>query len=194
MSAKFRPTARVARIGFLTAPMVGLALAVLLVWQSSYSAFTATTSNGPNNWAAGSVVLSDNDSNIAMFTATKLKPGDTGTKCITVTSTGTVPSTVKLYGTGLATTNGLSGYLDLDIDYGVGANANCTDFSKAGDLYLGTLASIATSYGTGYDNWAPTGTGTETRTYKIVYTVNAGAPNSTQLGTAAATFTWEAQS
>jgi hypothetical protein len=183
----------VARIGFLTAPLVGLALAVLLVWQSSYSAFTATTDNGVNNWNAGSVVLSDNDLSFAMFNATKLKPGDTGTKCIVVTSTSTVPTTVKLYGTGLTTTNGLSSYLDMVIDQGYGTAADCTDFALAGNLYTGTLASIATTYAGGYDNWAPPGSGTQTRTYRFKYTVNTGAPNSAQNGTAAVTFTWEAQ-
>ena len=59
-----------------------------LVWQSSYSAFSATTSNPTNNWSAGTVALSDDDSNTAMFTASNLKPGATGTKCIAVTSTG----------------------------------------------------------------------------------------------------------
>src|SRR4051794_4529260 len=59
-----------------------------LVWQSSYSAFSATTSNPTNNWTAGTVALADDDSNTALFTATNLKPGSTGTKCIAVTSTG----------------------------------------------------------------------------------------------------------
>src|SRR5262245_56233961 len=79
-----------------------------LVWQSSYSAFSATTSNPTNNWTAGTVALSDDDSNTAMFTASNLKPGATGTKCIAVTSTGSLASTVKLYGTSYATTNALA--------------------------------------------------------------------------------------
>ena len=70
-----------------------------MVWQSSYSAFSATTVSPTSNWTAGTVALSDDDNNTALFTATNLKPGATGTKCIAVTSTGSLASTVKLYGT-----------------------------------------------------------------------------------------------
>jgi hypothetical protein len=63
-----------------------------MVWQSSYSAFSATTASPTNNWSAGTVALSDDDSNTAMFTASNLKPGATGVKCIAVTSTGSLAS------------------------------------------------------------------------------------------------------
>ena len=76
-----------------------------MVWQSSYSAFSATSASPTNNWSAGTVALSDDDSNTALFTATNLKPGATGVKCIAVTSTGSLASTVKLYGTSYNTTN-----------------------------------------------------------------------------------------
>ncbi len=70
-----------------------------LVWQSSYSAFSATTASPTSNWAAGSVALADDDTNAAMFNASNLKPGSTGSKCIVVTSSGSLASTVKLYAT-----------------------------------------------------------------------------------------------
>src|SRR3712207_7319239 len=41
--------------------------------------------------------LSDDDSGSAMFTATGLKPGSTGTKCIQVTYGGSLAAAVKLY-------------------------------------------------------------------------------------------------
>src|SRR4051794_9534286 len=84
-----------------------------LVWQSSYSAFSATTASPTNNWTAGSVALADDDSNSAMFNAGNLKPGSTGSKCIVVTSSGSLASTVKLYGTSHTTTKSLSDYLNL---------------------------------------------------------------------------------
>ncbi len=199
-STILRPTARVARVGFLTAPLVGLAIAVLLVWQSSYSAFTSTTENGVNNWAAGTVSISDNDSNVAMFTTSPLlKPGDTASKCIDVTKNGTLPGTVKLYGSGLTTTNALSTYLDITVEQGTGTSTNgtCTSFTAtagSGTVYSGTLAGFtATNFTGGYGDWAPAA-GSATRVFRFTYKLNTNAPNSTQGGTAAVNFVWEVQS
>ncbi len=168
-----------------------------LVWQSSYSAFSATTASPTNNWTAGTVALSDDDSNTAMFTAPNLKPGATGTKCIAVTSTGSLASTVKLYGTSYATTNGLADNINLKVEEGTGATtASCAGFTGGSTLYDSSLAGFGTtktSFATGVGTWAPTGSGSETKAYKITYTVNANTPNSAQGGTAALGFTWESQ-
>lgn len=196
MSTVRRPGAGTARACVLGAPLLGLALAMLLVWQSSYSTFHGATTSGVNNWAAGTVSLSDNDSGAALFTTTpKLKPGSTGSRCIVVTSTGTVPTTVKLYGSGLATTNGLSSYLDLTITRGTGGALDCTGYSSSSPVFTGTLATFAaTSWNNGYGTWAPTGSASESSTYRFDYTLNTGAPAGTQGGTAQISFVWEARS
>jgi len=192
-----RKHARMIGVGALVAGVIGSAAAV---WQASYSAFSATTSNPTNNWSAGTVVLSDDDNNTAMFSATNLKPGSTGTKCIAVTSTGSLASAVKLYGTTPATTNGLSSSINLTIVQGTGGGfGSCTGFTALGtgsSVYSGTLAafgSSAISYATGLGAWAPTGTGSETRVFQFTYTLDPAAPNSVQGGTASIGFTWEAQ-
>lgn len=168
-----------------------------LVWQSSHAAFSDTTSNPTNNWAAGTVVLNDDDNNTAMFNATNLKPSQTGTKCIAVTSTGSLPSTVKLYGTAYATTNGLASNINLTVEEGTGATSStCAGFTGGSTLFTGTLASFGTtrtSFATGVSSWAPTGAASETKAYRVTYTVNANTPDSAQGGTAALGFTWEAQ-
>lgn len=169
-----------------------------LVWQASYSSFSATTSNSSNTWAAGTVVL-NNDSSTAMFTATGLKPGSTATKCIAVTSTGSLASAVKLYGSSYTATNGLGSALNLTITQGTGATtSSCTGFvadTSNSAVYSGTLAgfSAATGFSNGLGTWAPTGTASETKAYRFVYTVDPSAANSVQGGTAAIGFTWEAQ-
>ncbi|MFD1713686.1 TasA family protein [Amnibacterium flavum] len=177
-----------------------LVLSGLTIAGASYSAFSATTTNPTSNWAAGTVSLSDDDSTTALFTASNLKPGSTGTKCIVVSSSGSLPSAVKLYGTAAATTNALSSSINLSVVQGTGGSfGSCTGFtalSSGSSLYNGTLAAFGTShtgYSNGLGNWAPTGTATETRTYQITYTVDAAAPNTTQGGTAALGFTWETQ-
>ena len=169
-----------------------------LVYQSSYAAFSGTTNNPANSWAAGQVVLTDDDSGAAMFTATKLKPGSTGQKCIVVSSTSTVASTLKIYSSAVTTTNALSTYLNLTVEEGTGGSfGSCVGFSSAGTDFSGTLANLgttATGFASGVGSFALTGTPTETRTYRFTYTVDPATPNSVQNGTAAATFVWEADS
>src|SRR4051795_1487861 len=122
-----------------------------LVWQSSYSAFSATTSNPTSNWTAGTVALSDDDSNTALFTASNLKPGATGTKCLVVTSTGSLASTVKLYGTAYATTKSLADNINLKVEEGTGgSNSNCPGFTAGSTIYDGTPS----AFGTGKTDFA----------------------------------------
>jgi hypothetical protein len=176
---------------------VAVVLSGAMVWQSSYSAFSATTSNPTNNWATGTVNLSDDDANTAMFNASNLKPGATGTKCIAVTSTGSLASTVKLYGTSYSTTKSLADHVNLTVEMGSGgSSSNCTGFTAGTTAYNGTLASFGATredFGSGVGTWAPTGASSETRTYRISYTLSASTPDSAQGGAAALGFTWESQ-
>lgn len=183
---------------------VSLMVSGALVWQSSYAAFSTTTVNPTNDFTAGSVVLGDDDSDTAMFTATLLKPTNTGTKCITVTSTGTLASTVKLYSTSYTTSTDTASpfaafgtHIDLVIDEGTGGSfSSCTGFGSSTNLFTGTLASFAstkTNFSNGVSTWAPAGSGSPSKTYRIQYTLNASTPNGAQSGTTGIGFTWEAQ-
>ena len=195
-----RPSRRLAKIVSLVAIPVAVAVSGLVVAQASYSAYSATTVNPTNNWATGTVALSDDDANTAAFTASNLKPGSTGTKCLTVTSTGSLASTVKLYATNPASTKNLAANITLTVSQGSGGSfGSCTGYTPlatGATLYTGTLDAFGTSY-TGYANglgsWAPTGTGNESRTYQISYTVAGNAPDTTQGGTASLGLTFEAQ-
>lgn len=179
-----------------------LVISGLLVWQASYSAFSASTSNPTNNWTAGSVALSDDDSDTAMFTASNLKPASTATKCIVVTSTGTLASAVKLYATAYSTTNALGTYINLTVDEGAGGTfatsgpTSCSGFTSSANDFTGTLATFATTktnFASGVSSWTPTGSGSESKTFRFTYTLDSATPNSAQGGTAQAGFTWEAQ-
>ena len=199
-STRIKPRIRHARLLGVLAVLVGVLGSAGAVWQASYSAFSSTTVNPTNNWSAGTVALTDDDSNTAMFTATNLKPGSTGSKCIAVTSSGSLASTVKLYGTNSATTNALSSSLNLTITQGSGGGfGSCTGYAplaSGSSVYTGTVAGFATAatnFSTGLGTWAPTGTASETRVFQFTYTLDAAAPNTTQGGTAALGFTWEAQ-
>ena len=168
-----------------------------LVWSASYSAFSATTSNPTNNWTSGTVALSDNDSETALFSATNLKPGASAAKCITVTSSGSLASTVKLYGTDYATTNNLANSINLKVEEGSGStSADCAGFTASGAaIFDGSLPSFATtktSFANGAGTWAPAA-GTQAKSYRVTYVLSANTPDTAQGGTAQVGLTWEAQ-
>jgi hypothetical protein len=186
------------RIALLASIPVALIASGAMVWQASYSAFTAKDSTPVNNWAAGTVALSDDDANAAMFTASNLKPGSTGQKCIVVTSNGSLPSAVKLYGTSYTTTNALALNITVTVDEGTGGTfaGGCAGFTSSTQIFNGTLANFGsskTSYANGVGAWTTAGTSGETKVYRVAYTVSPSTPDSAQGGTAGVLFTWEAQ-
>lgn len=192
---------RTARLVALVGVPAALVASGLLVSTASWSAFSSTTQNPTSTWAAGTVALTDDDAGKALFTATGLKPGSTGQNCIAVTSTGTLPSVVKLYASGAATqTNGLASALQLTVEQGAGGGyGSCSGFTAAATdatVYTGTVAGIGatTTYASGLGTWATVGgTAAETRTYRFTWTLPASTPNTVQGGTASVGFTWEAQ-
>jgi hypothetical protein len=173
-------------------------------FAATLSTFTATTANPDNGFIAGTVTLSDNDLNTAMLGLSGAKPGDTDSSCIRVSYTGSLPSTVRLYGT--TTGTGLDSYLTLTVTRGTASAGfdNCTGFtadatnylgSGAGVIYTGTLQAFADDYAAGLidptagtpESWT---TG-ETHDYKFVLTLVDN--DSAQAKTATQTFTWEAR-
>ena len=181
--------ARIAAVG------AGLLVMSLLVVTGSRAAFTASTSNGVNNFAAGTVVLADDDADSVMFNLTGMKPGDTATKCVNVSYTGSLPADIKLYGTVGGT--GLATYLDTAVDVGTGAaggsSMDCTGFTGPTNIHTGTLAAFGAAH-TDYSNGAGGFTGAtnpSSRSYRI--TVTLQDDDAAQGRTASATFTWEAQ-
>lgn len=185
------------RLVALAAAPVALLASGGMVWAASYSAFSATTVNPTSNWTAGTVALSDDDSDTALFTASNLKPGATGTKCIAVTSTGSLASAVKLYGTSYSTTKDLASNINLKVEQGTGSTtSSCAGFTGASTLYDGTMTAFGTTktgFATGVGTWTPTGAASETKSYKVTYTLSTTTPDSAQGGTAALGFTWESQ-
>jgi hypothetical protein len=190
-----RPSRRTARLGGLAAVVVGLLLSGLLIWTTSYAAYSATTQNTGDSWATGSVGLTDDDGGTALFTATGLRPGSTASRCLVVSSSGTLPATVRMYGTDLVATKSLASWITLTVTQGTGGGAgSCAGFvPDPASAVTSTLAAFPTSYGAATAGWSLAGTPAESRTYRISYTVDPNAPNSTQSATAAMTFVWEAQ-
>jgi predicted ribosomally synthesized peptide with SipW-like signal peptide len=188
----------------LALTMLILGLLGLVVAVGTWAAFSGTTDNSGNSFSTGSVTLTDDDSGAAMLALVNAKPGDADTSCIVVTFTGSLASTVRLYGTTGGT--GLDQYLDLKVTRGTKSSSfdSCTDFvpdatnyigQGPGVMYLSTLQAYPDSYAAGIvdptsgspESW----TGGEAHAYQFVVTVQDN--NSAQGLSATQTFTWEAR-
>ena len=171
---------------------------------ATYSAFSSQTSNTGNSFAAGTVLITDNDADNAMLSLSNAQPGATDTSCILVTYSGSLSSTVKLYG---SIAGGLAPYLTLTITRGddptpifddcVGFLPDLTDYVGAGQgvIYQGALSAFPAGYAAGLvDPLAgspETWTTPEARVYR--FAVSVANDNNAQGQSATASFTWEAR-
>ncbi|MCU1677575.1 MAG: hypothetical protein JWM93_2333 [Frankiales bacterium] len=188
---------------------VALIVSGALVWQSTYAAFTAQVTNGSNAWSTGTVILTGDDGSssttaaagTALFTATALKPGSTGTNCVKVTYSGTLAALpVKMYVSGALTGSApLASAISITVVEGTGGTFNsCTGFTAGPTVVptqtLAAFAAANTSYATGLaGTWSPAAGASSNRTYQVTYTLSASAGNALQGTTAGATFAWETQ-
>ena len=164
-----------------------------MILTFSRAAFSDTTSNASNNWAAGDVVINDDGTSV-MFSFTNMKPGDIVEKCIVVTYSGSLPNAdVSLYGT---SGGGLDAFLDLTIERGTGDSfsGDCSAFAiGGGSVFSDTLAAFSsthTDFSNGMTGWSPSPTPVS-QTYKFTLTLQDN--NSAQGLSTTGTFTWEAQ-
>lgn len=188
------------QVGGRTGAKLGLTMLILallgaVVGFGTFSAFSATTENADNDFDAGTVTITDDDSGDAMMSLSDAKPGDSDTGCIVVTYTGSLPSSVRLYGTTGGT--GLDQYLDLTVTRGTIAAPSfdsCAGFTPdagGGVIYSGTLAGYPDAYAAGLVDPDGSWTSGEARAYRFSVSVqdDGGAQglNATQI------FTWEAR-
>jgi hypothetical protein len=197
----------------LTLSVLLVAAAAIVAAVGTWSAFSGTTSNSDNAFAAGTVVLTDNDSDSALLNLSTAKPGQSASSCIMVTYAGSLPATVRLYGTTGGT--GLEPYLNLTITRGTipplpGRDpppppfGDCTTFTPdstdwaglgPGVLYQGTLQAFADDYNGGVKDGDPASpeVWTTNAVHAYMVTVTMADNDSAQGKTATQTFTWEAR-
>ena len=201
-----KPNERRRRVVRATAPAFGLLAAGLLVWQGSYAAFSATTQDNTNTWSSATMALTNDGGVAASYAATttatfggaNLKPGATGTTCLTVKSTGTVAGALHMYESSLVdSAPSLAGQLNLVVSGGVTpteVTSGCASFPVgATTLYTGTLAAMPATYALSAATNVAVAANTVLVAYKVVWTFNAAADNTYQGTTAVAGFTWELQ-
>jgi hypothetical protein len=180
------------------------AIGSLAGW-ATFSAFSGTTSNSGNSFSAGTVVITDNDAGSALYNVSNQAPGATLSKCIKVTFTGSLDSTVKMYASSVGA---VGQYINLTVTPGSGVTGSfpsCTGFSAAsgGSIYNSTLKGFAdtyTDYASGLSTFPDGATKWVTNDavwYKFDLTLqnnnsaNGGAGGA--LSTGSHSFTWEAQ-
>jgi hypothetical protein len=168
---------RSSRLLGMAAVPLAIVLAGGLAWSSSQAAFTATTRSAGNSWATGSVALTDDDQGVAAFNVKGLVPGQTGTKCLVVTSTASVPGEVRSYVTNVApSVVGLAERITFKLELGTGGSFNdCTGFvpNATGEpaAPISTIAGIRKDYASGGNAWQTTGKTTgESRSYRGTWT------------------------
>lgn len=184
-----RPTLRQRRILRTAAVPVAMLASAAVVWQSSYAAFTATTSSDANSWATGTVSLSNTMTGAAAFSVSNLKPGDSGSRCITVTNGGTLGGGVRLT---TATTGdaALVNALDLTIRRGTATDTSCAGWTQAAAVASGALGALPTDWtGAASGEWTAAAGGDTV--YRFDYSLDPGVGNAAAGKTAGATFTWE---
>lgn len=179
------------------------AVAGLSGW-ATWAAFSATTSSTGNNLSLGTVAIGDNSLGAFMYDVSGAKPGDTVTRCVKTTYTGSLDADVKLYVSPVAAVGSL---IDLTITPGTGSPTfpGCTGFvaDAGGAAYTGTLKGFAdahNNYATGWvDNPGATATKWATNdsvVYQLTLTVrddNAANGVTSPLATGTHSFTWEAR-
>src|SRR5919206_2989559 len=97
-----------------------LGIAGVVAGTGAFSAFSNTTSNDNNTITAGTVTIGDNDSGSAAYSLSTAKPGDSASRCIVVTFSGNLSSSVKLYRSAFSGSTGLESNVDLLIQKGTG--------------------------------------------------------------------------
>lgn len=216
-----------ARSGHFRLSTAAFAVAMLggagLIWDASYAAFSATTTNGSNTWSTGSVSITNDQSGAAVFSLSSVAPDASatiltppasgafngssaasgGSACIKVTYTGTMAANVRLYATlnNTGADGGLGQYLLFDIDNGTGpgagADVGCASYSSTG--YLHGSASNSNVYlnsmpTTYAGGYAWNGaTQNSTRWYRLSWLLPSNVNTAAQSESVQATFTWEAQ-
>lgn len=185
--------------------MLVVGLLGVVAGLGTWSAFSDTTDNTGNTFASGTVDLNDDDSGSAMLSLNNAMPGAADTACINVTYNGSLPASVRMYGTTAGT--GLDQYLDVVVTRGTLAAPafdSCAGFvpdvgnygyGPGGIVYSGTLQGYADNYGGGTvdpQSGSPeTWTNGESHAYRFVVTVQDD--NAAQGKNASQTFTWEAR-
>jgi spore coat-associated protein N len=148
-------------------------LAAGAIAVGSGASFTSVTENPGSSFSTGTLTQSNSRANQVIFEMENLKPGDTVNGTVTITNTGTLPSTFTLTETA---TNGFTKPENLTL--------TIADVATDNKIWSGTLGTLPkTTLGT----WAAG----EAHTFKFSATLALAADNEEQGKSATASYTWD---
>jgi predicted ribosomally synthesized peptide with SipW-like signal peptide len=171
----------------------------LVAGAGTFAAFSATSANSGNTFAAGTVEISDNDAGSSMYSVTNRIPGNSVATCIRVTYSGSLAANVKLYS--LSSVDTVDQYLNLTVEKGSMPTGttfpNCTGFSSESTIFSGTVNGLKTSNGS-YATGIAANPGAQSgwnQSDTLVYRFTVTLQNSlaAQGLTSTTAFTWEAR-
>ncbi|AEV86123.1 helicase [Actinoplanes sp. SE50] len=202
------------RFSGLAVPL-SILLGSMLVWQSSESAYTTTSSTLNNTWTAVSVALTNSQVASAPFTVSVAVPDASASS---ITLAGFSPSSVRTggqmcimvdYQTGAPAhirmriddnADALSAALEMVIDEGTGAtNAACSGFTSNGTYVYGTGAASTAKVSGLPTTWGTSTAGEWTAAtaaqlwYRVTWLLPSNALAATSGTSADFKFQWEAQ-
>ena len=184
---RLRAVARAAR---LLAAVAAVALGSSVTLGEGLAALRGLGSERAS-FSTAALEVSDDDAASALFTVSKVAPGQPLTRCIALSYRGPASAVVRLHGT--STGSGLDEALQMTVEAGSGGTFNdCSGFSGSVLLYRGSLAGFTATHGdvtSALDTFFPSQE-TETKAFRFSLTLD-DAPEA-QGRTASATFTWDA--
>jgi hypothetical protein len=168
----------------------------------TWSAFTATTTNSGNSYAAGSVKIDQHTGATTLYTGTDKRPSDSPTvACVRVTYSGSIANAaVKLYSSSI--TNGSKFHLKVERGSGLDTLDNtmsCSGFTASSTAFDANMDTLPSTYAAGIDGKASAGSWATDDAVDYRFTISVvddPTPNAhvTSVGTGSHSFTWEARS
>ena len=163
------------------ATTLALAVTAVLAWgggsPTAYAAFQGTSTSSTSSFSAGRVQLSHDRTTAVFTTRTAVRPGDFESVCLTATSSGNLAAEVRLYAAATSST-ALAPAIDVSVDGPLTTSCTTsalTTYTPTLTEPLSTFLTGHTSWSTGITGWSPTGSGVETRYYRISYQLTRGA-------------------
>jgi len=184
--------------------LILIGLVGLVAGLGTYPSFSSSATNPGDSFAAGTVTISDNDAGGAVMSLNNALPGDSDSGCVRVLYSGSLSSTVRLYGT---PSGPLAPYLTLTVTRGSdpapsfpscsGFTADATDYIGAGPgvIYSGPLASFPGSAATGIQDPVAASPETWSTSEDHVYRFSVTLVNdpAARNKSATASFTWQSR-
>lgn len=178
-----------------------IAVVATITGGATFAKFTSTSASSGNSFSAGTVYVQDDDAGGVLWNVSNQTPSSTAVvKCIRVTYSGSLDSTVKLYASNASGT--VDQYLNLTIEKGTMPGGttfpSCTSFSAESTIFNGTLNGFKTA-DTSFANGISAFPGAATKwatndsvVFRFTISLQNAAYGAQGLSSTAG-FTWEAQ-